>query len=149
MKTNRRLLGAGMIVGAFVSATGTNAQTASDEAATEVTYDATRGRELDEGQSMLVRITNSIHPAQSVIVSIVSPTRPEYVLGTVPVGETCEWKIDTRLYVGGVRFKATSGPSGVTITNPIRAVSQARATWNLGINFMRYQRVEGESGESH
>ncbi|MDH3732324.1 MAG: hypothetical protein OEU54_02275 [Gemmatimonadota bacterium] len=112
-----------------------------------VRLDATKGRDLDKGQWILVNVSNTIQPAQTVIVSVISPTRPEYVLGTVPPGEKREWKIDTRLYVGGVRFLASSGPRGVNLVNSIRAVDQARALWNLGLNFMRYQRVEDTDTE--
>ena len=126
-------------------ATDVTAQAEGESSATRedavVTYDATKGRELDAGQTMFVRISNSVQPAQSVIVSVISATRPEYVLGAVPVGETREWKIDTRLYVGGVRFIAR-GAGGRTVVNGIQAVGSTRARWNLGLNFMRFERLE-------
>ena len=133
-----------LLLGSGVVAQAEDGKRTRDEV---VRIDLTEGRELDEGQWMLVNVSNTIQPAQSVIVSIISPTRPEYVLGVVPPGEKREWKIDTRFYVGGVRFLASSGPSGVNLVNGIRAVSQTRADWNLGLNFMRFTRLE-EAGET-
>jgi len=139
-------MGAAVAVAALLGATDVRAQAKAADGREGVTVDATRGRSetLDAGQTVGVRVRNTIAPPQSVIVSIISPTRPEYVLGVLRPGETKEWLVDTRLYVGGVRFLATSGPSGVSIRNSLRAVGLARAYWNLGVNLMRYERLESD-----
>jgi len=141
----RNLMAGAIAVVTLLGATDVRGQVEAEDAGDGVVVvDATRGRSetLDEGQKVSLRIRNTIAPQQSVIVSIISPTRPEYVLGILRPGETKEWLIDTRLYVGGLRFLATSGPSGVNIVNGVRAVGLARAHWNLGVNLMRYERLE-------
>jgi len=146
----RGLMSAAITMATLLGATDLRAQARAEDAGDGVVVvDATRGRSetLDEGQKVSLRIRNTIAPAQSVIVSIISPTRPEYVLGVLRPGETKEWLIDTKLYVGGVRFLATSGPRGVTIRNGVRAVGLARAYWNLGVNLMRYERLESVDAE--
>jgi len=143
--TTRGFMSGAIAVIALAGATELRAQERAAGAGDGVVVvDATRGRSetLDEGQKIGVRVRNTIAPSQSVIVSIISPTRPEYVLGVLRPGETKEWLIDTRLYMGGLEFLATSGPSGVTIRNGVSAVGLAKAYWNLGINLMRYERRE-------
>jgi hypothetical protein len=112
-----------------------------------VVIDATRGRDLDESQLLRVRVRNSALPSRAVVVSVIDPTRPEYVLGFVPPGATREFVIDTRSYVGGVRFLARSGPRGENLVNRVQAVGNSRATWDLGLNFMKFERLEKESAD--
>jgi predicted O-methyltransferase YrrM len=109
-----------------------------------IVVDATRGRELDDTEQVRVRVRNTIVPARSVVVSIEGSTRPEYVLGVVRPNETLEFIVDSRLYVGGFRVYATSG--GYGIRQSVRAVGRTRATWNLGINMMKFERLD-PSGE--
>lgn len=109
-----------------------------------VVIDATRGRELDDTEQVRVRVRNTLAPSRSVVVSVQGFTRPEYVLGIVPANETREFIVDSRLYAGGFRVLATSGR--VRIRNSVQAVGRTRSTWNLGINMMKFERLEPDGG---
>ncbi len=71
------------------------AESRADRADGIVAIDATRGLALDEKQTVLVQIRNYIVPAGSAFFSVVSLTRPEYVLGAVQSNEVREFLIDT------------------------------------------------------
>jgi hypothetical protein len=134
---------------AFVAlAIVTDAQAQETEAKTTdevVAIDATKGRDLDETQTVRVRIRNDLVPAGSVIVSVISLTRPEYVLGAVSSNEVREWEIDTRLYAGGFRLVARGGRRGGTqVSRAINVLGRAKVKWDLGIDLVRVERVEVE-----
>lgn len=114
-----------------------------------VVVDTRRGLDLDETEQVRVRIRNTVVPARSVVVSVQGGTRPEYVLGVVRSNETREFIVDSRLFVGGFRVLATSGR--FAIRNSVRAVGSTRSTWNLGVNLMKFERLEpakdGDTGD--
>ncbi len=146
MRTKGRgLTGLALAFVALAIVTDVQAQEAEAKGADEVVaIDATRGRDLDETQTVRVRIRNDLAPAGSVVVSVVTPTRPEYVLGAVSSNEVLEWEIDTRGYAGGFRLVAR-GPRGRThVSRAINVLGQAKVRWNLGINLVRIERVEAE-----
>ncbi len=104
-----------------------------------------RGLALDEKQTLRVQIRNGLVRAGSAFVSVVSLTRPEYVLGAVQSNEVREFLIDTRLYPGG--FRRAAKPAGTRrpqISRQIDVHGQARVKWNLGIGLIRVERLEVE-----
>ncbi len=103
------------------------AESRADRADGIVAIDATRGLALDEKQTVRVQIRTDLVPAGSVIVSVVSLTRPEYVLGAVQSNEVREFLIDTRLYPGGFRLAAKpAGTRRPQISRQIDVHGQAR-----------------------
>ena len=147
MRTRR--LGLTGLASALVAlAIVTDVQAQETEAKTTdevVAIDATKGRDLDETRTVRVRIRNDLVPAGSVVVSVISATRPEYVLGGVSSNEVREWEIDTRLYAGGFRLLARGGQRGGThVSRVIHVLSQATVKWDLGIDLVRVERVEAE-----
>ena len=106
------------------------------------TIDATKGRDLDDGQKIRVRIRNDLLPTRSMIVSVVTPARPDVVLGIVPSHSSREWEIDTRLIVGGFQLLAESGPRDRRISRRIDVVSRANVSWGLGVDIVRVERIE-------
>ncbi len=116
----------------------------ADRADGIVAIDATRGLALDEKQTVRVQIRNDLVPAGSVIVSVVSLTRPEYVLGAVQSNEVREFLIDTTVS----RWVQTRGEARwdqeTTDLTQIDVYGQARVKWNLGIGLIRVERLEVE-----
>lgn len=139
--TRGSLLGAVAVVFGLVLVDGAHAQ--ESEAETVRVEDATKGRDLDATQTVRVRIRNDLNPARSVTVSVVSLTRPEYVLGAVHSNGVREWEIDTRLYPDGFRLVAANGARLVRVSREVDVMNQARVKWDLGIDFLRVERVEG------
>ncbi len=112
-----------------------------------VVIDATRGLALDEKQTIRVQVRNDLAPAGSVVVSVVSLTRPEYVLGAVLSNEAREFLIDTRRYVGGFQLVARGAANGRTqISRQIDVHGQALVKWNLSIGLVRVKRFKAEDG---
>ncbi len=123
------------------------AESRTDGAGGILAIDATRGLALDETQTVRVQVRNDLAPAGSVIVSVVSGTRPEYVLGAVLSNEVREFLIDTRLFAGGFRLVARGAQTRRTqVSRKIDVHSQARVKWNLGIGLLRVERLKAEDG---
>ncbi len=121
------------------------AESRADRADGIVAIDATRGLALDEKQTVRVQIRNDLVPAGSVIVSVVSLTRPEYVLRAVQSNEVREFLIDTRPYPGGFRLAAKpAGTRRPQISRQIDVHGQARVKRSLGIGLIRVERLEVE-----
>ena len=141
----RALTGLVLAVAALMAsdAYAQQARSRADGADGIVVIDATRGLALDEKQTVRVQVRNDLAPAGSVIVSVVSLTRPEYVLGAVLSNETKEFLIDTRLYVGGFQLVARGAANGRTqISRKIDVHGQARVKWSLGIGLVRVERFK-------
>lgn len=107
--------------------------------------DATRGLALDENQTMRVQIRNDLAPMGSVVVSVVSLTRPELVLGAVLSNEAREFLIDTRLYPGGFRLVAVGNQAGTQVSRRIDVANQARVKWSLQTGLVRVERLTDEA----
>lgn len=140
MIRNRWALAPIIAMAALSVATGAGAQERAG-GADVATLDATRGRDLEEGQKLRVRIRNDLIPTRSMTVSLVTPTRPELVLGIVPSLSSREWEIDTRLVAGGFRLVATGDPRDVRVSRRIDVQSQANVTWKMGLGIVRIERV--------
>ncbi len=104
--------------------------------------DATGGRDLEGPQKLRVRIRNDLVPSRSVIVSVVTPTRPELVLGLLRSNETREWELDTRSFIGGFRLLAEGNPRDILVSRGISVAGDALVRWNLGIGLVRVERVD-------
>ncbi len=103
--------------------------------------DATGGRDLDETQTIRVQVRNDLVPAGSVVVSLVSLTKPELVLGAVLSNEAREWVVDTRFYPGDFRLIATGSQAGTQVSRRINVANQEHVKWNLATGLVRIQRV--------
>jgi len=146
MTRNRRAIAPLVSMAALFVAASAGAQ---ERGATSdvATSDATKGRVLDEGQTLRLKVDNDLIPARSMTVSLVTPTRPELVLGIVPSQSTREWQIDTRLIAGGFRLVAMSDPRDVRVSRRIDVQSQADVSWGLGLDFVRVRRVTASDTE--
>lgn len=109
--------------------------------------DATGGRDLEGWQKVRVRIENDLVPTRSVIVSVVTPTRPQLVLGMVRSNETREWEIDTRSFVGGFRLVAEGNPRDVVVSRGISVVGNALVRWDLGTGLVRVEQRDAEDAD--
>lgn len=107
--------------------------------------DTTEGLDLDESQTVHIRITNDLVPTRSVVVSVIGGTRPEYVLGAVLSNETKEWIVDSRAFAGGIRILATSGARDVRLSRRIDVMNFASVRWGLGTGIVRVARRAAET----
>jgi len=147
MRTQGRI-----VVGAAVATlamlgggTGLVAQQAEREVVAQggvITIDATKGRDLDETQTIRVQVRNDLAPTGSVVVTLVSLTKPELVLGAVLSNEAREWLIDSRFYPGDFRLVATGSQAGTQVSRRINVANQGSVKWNLSTGLVRIKRVE-------
>lgn len=109
--------------------------------------DATRGLAVDDDQTMRIQIRNNLLPVGSVIVSVVSLTRPEVVLGAVLSNEAREYLIDTRLFPGGFQLIATGSQAGTQVSRKIDVAGQSRVKWNLATGLVKVERLADAESE--
>ena len=111
-----------------------------------IAIDATKGRDLDPTQTIRVQVRNDLVPAGSVVVTLVSLTKPELVLGAVLSNEAREWLIDSRFYPGDFRLVATGSQAGTQVSRRINTANQANVKWNLATGLVRIERVDDGDG---
>ncbi|MCG8467511.1 MAG: hypothetical protein MJB57_04785 [Gemmatimonadetes bacterium] len=154
MRTKRRALGS-LAIAALVGFVGDGAGNGlaaqeADEAARAgdaiVAIDVSKGRDLDETQVIRVQVRNDLIPTGSVVVSLVSLTRPELVLGAVLSNESREWLIDSRFYQGDFQLVATGSQAGTQVSRRINVANQTRVKWSLGTGLVRVERLETDDG---
>jgi len=129
--------------------TGLVAQEAEPEVAAQdgvVRIDATRGRDLDETQLIRVQVRNDLVPTGSVVVTLVSLTKPALVLGAVLSNEAREWVIDSRFFPGDFRLVARGSLAGTQVSRRINVANQATVKWNLATGLVRIKQVETDDG---
>ncbi|MFQ5690181.1 MAG: hypothetical protein ACE5HQ_07905 [Gemmatimonadota bacterium] len=95
-------------------------------------------------RTVVVRIRNNLVPHQSVIVSVLSPTRPERVLGSILSDEVGVYEIDTAAFPGSYRLMARKSDGRVLLARPLSIVGWARIDWNMNPNILTVDRVRTE-----